>query len=675
MNNSFNRSLRLGYGISLLLLVTVGLLSYITMGSLLASNRWVSHSNQVIQRLEKALSLMKDAETGERGYLLTGKQQFLEPYYGAPTAALQLIDETHLLTRDNPIQQRNITAIRHILANRMVILQSQISRKKGGGIVTDTDLEQGKAAMDALRQAIDRAEDEEQRLLKERADNLAFYEHLTPWFILMALIIGVMIGGFSFFRAMRDMRVKDRLYNDLKEQQEETATLNEELSAANEEITAANEELTAANEELAEARAELLTVNEGLEQKVAERIRALADSEEETQALNEELIAINEELAAANEELQTSNEDLADNQQRLQQYIDEIKLAEERSAKLAAIVESSDDAIISKTLEGVITSWNRGAERTFGYAEDEMIGVPVLKLIPDDRQHEEPVILSKLKNGERIEHYETVRRKKDGSLIYVSLTISPIRNKAGEVIGVSKIARDITEQKRDEQRKNDFIGMASHELKTPLTSLTALIQVLQQKVNDSGDGLMNNLLSKAHLQTKKMSALINGFLNVSRLESGKLSIEKHPFELNALIGEMIEETELTVSSHNFIFQPVEDITVDADREKIGSVLSNLFSNAVKYSPKGGPVTIKLTHGVEEVLISVQDEGIGINPQDIDRLFDRYYRVQSEHTRHISGFGVGLYLTAEIIQRHGGRIWVESEKGKGSTFYFTLPVSR
>jgi PAS domain S-box-containing protein len=672
MNNSFNRNLRLGYGISLLLLLTVGILSYITMDSLLSSNRWVAHSNLVMQRLEKALSLMTDAETGERGYLLTGRSQFLEPYHGSPAEALGQLDQALQLTKDNPSQQNNILAIRQVLQQRMDILKTQIDRKTKGEAITQSDLEAGKAAMDALRQATDKAEAEEQRLLKVRTNSLKFYTSVTPWFIIIALIVGIGIGGYSFIRAMRDVKEKDRLYNELKGQEEETAALNEELAAANEEIMAANEELTAANEELAEARVELMTANDRLEQKVVERTRELADSEEETQALNEELTAINEELAAANEELQSSNEDLGENQHRLQQYLSEMTLAEERSAKLAAIVESSDDAIIGKTLEGVITSWNRGAEQIFGYTEEEMIGQPVLKLIPEDRHYEEPIILSRLSKGERIEHYETIRQRKDGSQLYVSLTISPIRNKAGEIIGVSKIARDITEQKHDEQRKSDFIGMASHELKTPLTSLTALIQVLQQKLRDS-DGFTTNVLTKAHLQTKKMSALINGFLNVSRLESGKLSIEKQSFDLNTLINELIEETQLTVSSHAFVFESPEKIIVNADREKIGSVLSNLLSNAVKYSPKGGTVTTKLSRTNGEVIVIVKDEGIGINRQDIDRLFDRYYRVQNENTRHISGFGVGLYLSAEIIQRHGGRIWAESEKGNGSTFYFTLPL--
>lgn len=674
MNNRFDRILRLGYGFSLLIVLTIGAISYLTLQSLLRSNRAVRHSGQVMQKLENVLSVMKDAETGQRGYLLTGRANFLEPYHGAYNEAVDLTGELTKLTTDNPQQQANIVTIRGILHQRMDILQQLIDKKQHGQAIVAEDLDQGKSAMDALRLAVAKAEADEQTLLNARTGKLNSYITIVPAFIVLVILVALAITAYSYRNVVSDIRIKDRLRADLEVREQETAALNEELTAANEEITASNEELTSINEELTEAREELQSMNETLEKKVEERTSALAHSEEETQALNEELTATNEELAAANEEMLTTNEELADNERRLQQLLQEVMLAEERSAKLAAIVESSDDAIISKTLEGVITSWNRGAERTFGYVEKEMLGESIIKLIPDDRHYEEPQIISRLKKGEPIDHFETLRQKKDGTLINVSLTISPIRNNAGEITGISKIARDITEQKRDEQRKNDFIGMASHELKTPLTSLTALIQVLQQKVKDNDPIFMTSVLARANSQTKKMAALINGFLNVSRLESGKLSIEQHPFELNHLISEIIEETRLSVNSHNLVFEPDGEFNVDADREKIGSVLSNLLSNAVKYSPKGKVVTINCAAGPEMATVSVRDEGIGINQQDLGQLFDRYYRVQSETTKHISGFGVGLYLSAEIIERHGGRIWAESEKDKSSTFYFTLPLA-
>ncbi|WP_425562814.1 PAS domain S-box protein [Mucilaginibacter panaciglaebae] len=350
-----------------------------------------------------------------------------------------------------------------------------------------------------------------------------------------------------------------------------------------------------------------------------------------------------------------------------------LKQVEEQSARLAAIITSSDDAIISKTLESVIMSWNDAAQRMFGYTADEMIGETMYKLIPTDRQEEEPMILSRLKRGERVEHFETKRQAKDGRLIDVSLTISPINDNKGNIIGVSNIARDISERKQDEARKNDFIGMVSHELKTPLTSLSAILQVLNTKLKRSKDGFVPEALNRANQQVKKMSTMINGFLNISRLESGKIQIDKQAFIIGDLIKEVIAEISLTGVAHIIELQSCDNVVIHADREKIFSVLTNLLSNAVKYSPKGSNVLINCNQQDGKVLVSVSDEGLGIRPEDRDHIFDRYYRVESSRTRHISGFGIGLYLSAEIIQRHDGEIWVDSKSGKGSTFYFSLPL--
>ena len=353
--------------------------------------------------------------------------------------------------------------------------------------------------------------------------------------------------------------------------------------------------------------------------------------------------------------------------------ITDIKQAEEQSAKLAAIIQSSDDAIISKTLESVITSWNAAAERIFGYEADEMIGEMIYKLIPDDRQDEEPQIIARIRSGERVEHFETKRKTKDGRLIDVSLTISPVKDQSGNIIGVSKIARDITEKKLDETRKSDFIGMVSHELKTPLTSLTAITQFVHDKLKNNDDKFLANAMGKANQQVKRMTSMINGFLNISRLESGKIYIEKQEFDMESLISDVIDDASLTTDTHVIRFEKCRLAPVNADREKISSVISNFISNAIKYSPKGKHIEVACTTKDGQVIVSVKDEGMGIKAEDLDKIFDRYYRVESNRMRHISGFGIGLYLSSEIIERHDGKVWVESEPGSGSTFYFSLPL--
>jgi len=350
------------------------------------------------------------------------------------------------------------------------------------------------------------------------------------------------------------------------------------------------------------------------------------------------------------------------------------KIAEEKNAKLAAIVDSSDDAIASKTLEGIVTSWNQSAERIFGYAAKEMIGQSILKIIPPDRRHEEVEILSRLRRGERMEHFETIRMRKNGELLDVSLTISPIRDSRGNIIGLSKIARDITEKKQEEVRKNDFIAMVSHELKTPLTSVRSYIQILLARTGGNEESFKINALKRADIQTKKMTAMIQDFLSLAKLEEGKISINKTWFDLRDLITEVAGDAQYFTSVHHIKTEIKHEGMIEADRDKIGQVLTNLVSNAIKYSPKGGEIIVGFKRQGDEIEVYVSDKGIGIKPADQKNLFKRFYRVKSEEIKTVSGFGIGLYLVAEILRYHNSEINVESKEGVGSTFYFQLSVA-
>jgi PAS domain S-box-containing protein len=246
-------------------------------------------------------------------------------------------------------------------------------------------------------------------------------------------------------------------------------------------------------------------------------------------------------------------------------------------------------------------------------------------------------------------------------------------NDRGEVKSVIGTILDITEAKEDALRKDDFIGMVSHELKTPLTSLSGYSQILNMHAQKIDDAFLKDKIEKILNQVRKMDTLINGFLNVSRLESGKIQLNKQPFPVNPLIREILEDLSVRTASHQISFYEGEEVTVVADRDKIGTVLSNLISNAVKYSPEGLQIVVRSQVEERSVIISVSDEGMGISQPDLDKLFDRYYRAENKQTQNISGFGIGLYLCSEIIRRHKGRIWAESEVGKGSIFYFSVPL--
>lgn len=267
----------------------------------------------------------------------------------------------------------------------------------------------------------------------------------------------------------------------------------------------------------------------------------------------------------------------------------------------------------------------------------------------------------------------TQRRFNDGEIVWLRSLGKITTDEQGNFNVFSGVVMDVTEQKRDELRKNDFIGMVSHELKTPLTSLQALLQVSRLKIEKTDDTFLKGAIVKANIQVKKMSSMITGFLNIARLESGKIQIIKNEFNLNELVVEVIDETRMISSSHEIRFIPNESLYVLADREKISSVISNLLSNAIKYSSKGKNIEVRCEIAGNTAQVSVKDEGMGIRLEDQAKLFERYVRITSNHTQHISGFGIGLYLCAEIIERHGGKIWVESEIGTGSIFYFNLPI--
>ncbi|GAB3907099.1 PAS domain-containing sensor histidine kinase [Mucilaginibacter boryungensis] len=358
-------------------------------------------------------------------------------------------------------------------------------------------------------------------------------------------------------------------------------------------------------------------------------------------------------------------------------------IAEQRQAMLAAIVDTSDDAILSKTLDGVITSWNRSAEKMFGYTANEALGQHITMIIPADRLDEELYIIGKVKKGDKVDHFHTIRQCKNGKLVPISLTVSPMIDNNGNIIGASKIARDISEQqaaheenarlfaevKSLNEKKDEFIGLASHELKTPLTSINGYLQIISGMITDESAMLF---LQKTRQQVKKLNALVSDLLDVSKIEAGKLQITKEDFDINQVLTDAIELISHGNKSHTIdLTMPAGKLIVTGDAHRIEQVIINLLTNAIRYSPGTNKIHVGLTSDADEVLICIKDYGMGI-PQDKQQdIFTRFYRVNDENST-ISGLGIGLFLSKEIIIQHGGRIWADSEPGKGSTFFISLP---
>jgi len=527
------------------------------------------------------------------------------------------------------------------------------------------------------------------------------------------------------------------------------------------------------------------------------------------------------------------------------------KQFEERQTILSEIVQSSNDAIVSKNLNGIIMSWHNGAQRIFGYSESEIIGKSIETLIPNYLKSEEKIILQEISEGRKVDHYQTIRVTKSGKEIPVSLTISPMRNKQGQIIGASKIARDISDQIQREQtiqfheqqletlhaigrvisekldtpsiiqtvinstthlvaadlglcfyrvtdeegrsklsvsiaaseiaihpdeysvdledslihavfsgedsvrfddvckvphilslfdlpkypdlpriqhclaipirsvdklligamffgytrfdlfnaadedmmrsiaslvavtldnawlleevntlnlKKNEFIALASHELKTPLTTTKGYLQILERSEIDQ---VGRRFLTKALKQLERINALISELLDISKIEAGKLSFHLETFDLSEMVLDVVETFHFSNQTHTiFVNNTRGDYVVEADRQRMEQVMINLITNAIKYSPDANNVRITLESSPQEVSVHVMDEGMGLGHDQQEKVFTRFYQV--EGTSKMAGLGLGLYLSKEIMDRHGGHIGVNSRLGKGSTFYFSIP---
>lgn len=369
--------------------------------------------------------------------------------------------------------------------------------------------------------------------------------------------------------------------------------------------------------------------------------------------------------------------------------ITEQRISQEKNAMLAAIVDSSEDAIISKNLNGIITSWNKGAERIFGYTEAEAIGKHITLIIPDYRRSEEDVIIGKIKKGERVEHFETKRITKYGEEKDLSITVSPVKNNKNEIIGASKIARDITESVKAKAQleqyakqlqtintyKDEFISLASHELNTPLTSLKVYLQILEKNITKDEHPENYHFITKAINLSEKMAKLIKDLLDVSKIETGKLQLNMHKFDLKALLDDTIESMSTVAKNHLFVYRGIEEnLEITGDQDRIEQVLVNVISNAIKYSPRGGQIIITTYLENEQVHICIKDYGIGIPANQLDKIFTRFFRVEGLEAS-FAGLGIGLYLSKQIVTRHKGLMKVESIEGEGSMFTIILPVDQ
>ncbi|MCH8178523.1 MAG: PAS domain S-box protein [Proteobacteria bacterium] len=391
--------------------------------------------------------------------------------------------------------------------------------------------------------------------------------------------------------------------------------------------------------------------------------------------------------------------------------ISERKRLEQQRMQYEQIVRSSDDAIISKSLDGVILSWNPGAEKTFGYTAEEAVGQPMLMLMPPDLQGEEPQILSHIRHGERVEHFETERVRKDGRRIFVSATISPIYDGHGVIVGASQIARDISEKRQTEEElaqhrlhleelvrtrtvalehamraaeaanlaKSTFLANMSHEIRTPLNAIIGFAHLLKPQMTDPAS---RGKVDKIVLSGKHLLGVINDILDLSKIEAEHLQLDQHVFLVPATIDHVFSMmNDRSVAKGITLTTDIDprlcDLPVAGDPLRLGQILINYLSNAFKFTHEGGVVLrarLLAQHSdAIELRFEVEDTGIGISPEHMARLFSAFEQAEASTTRKYGGTGLGLALSRKLARLMGGDTGVDSTPGKGSCFWFTATL--
>lgn len=376
--------------------------------------------------------------------------------------------------------------------------------------------------------------------------------------------------------------------------------------------------------------------------------------------------------------------------------VTEFKRGARADLLLAAIVSSSDDAILSKSLDGVITSWNAGAKRIFGYDAEEIVGQPVTKLIPPERLGEEPKILERLRRGDKVDHFETIRVRKNGEHFPVSLTISPVRDAFGKIVGASKIARDITnlrqfaaerEQLLESERaarsqaenanrmKDEFLSTVSHELRTPLNAILGWTEVIE-----GGDQNREEVIYGVQVIRRNammQAQLIEDLLDLGRISSGMMRLEIEPIDIGFVVSEAIASVAHAVrTKQQTITKDIRNVGgLLGDSKRLQQVIWNLLANAIKFTPSGGKIQVTASRKNSHVELAIADSGQGISAKFIPHLFERFSQADASTTRPHGGLGIGLALVKQLVELHGGKVRAESPgEGMGSTFTLILPIA-
>jgi len=693
-----SRKVQVELGFAILVLLAMAAISYRAMVASTESDLWVRHTHETIEKLQDLLLEIESVESSYRGFALTGKESYLAPYRGSRSGAER--DEAALrdLTVDNSEQQRRLTVLDKKVAEKIEFAETVIRVRRGQGFAAASrllDQDEGLRLMNEIRAVAAGMDTEERDLLEVRTSRYQASARNSKWVIRLGWLMSL---GFLIAATMivRHDFTKLRRAGDVTQAQAELLNLvHDAILVRNpaDEITFWNDGAAGtygwAREEalgrdpnallhthfprpLLEIKAELAErgVWEGELTHVCKSGR---------QIVVESRWVLNRDIAGRLTGTLEINRDITDR-----------KGVEETLARLAAIVESSNDAILSESLDGTIQSWNQGAERLYGYAAKETMGQSIALLAPLGDGDDTRDILGKIVRGEQVEHYEIQRVRKDGQRIDVSLTISPIKDSTGTLVGASTIGRDITDQKRAEaevkalngtlrERMADleaanreleaFTYSVSHDLRAPLRHVDGFSKLLVEEHQAELSPGALEYVAIIRDSVLQMGMLIDDLLNLTRVGRTPLSMQVTG------LSSLVEEVRADLARANpdrLIEWKVETLPfVECDPALMKQVFVNLLSNAVKFTRPRKSAVIEVGTVIQDghPVVFVRDNGVGFSMKYVNKLFGVFQRLH--RAEDFEGTGVGLATVQRIIRKHGGRVWAEAALDKGATFYFTL----
>ncbi len=700
MVRGFDRRLAFGLLLIAAFLIINAALDYRNTRQLKEDAHWVAHSRAVVQALDGLLLTLVDAEAGQRGYLLTNDSRYLEPYNAAMAALPVQMGRVRDLTANDDLHNR--------LPGLELLIRKKISELTQTTELQETDpaaarqivlAGEGKALMDSIRNEMLQMKQKEEAILGSR-QQISSDTYLTASRTgLLAAAVGLAMVAALGFIWWRDRLAQDRSTAMLHEQREWFRTT---LSSIGDAVIATDAD---GKIKLLNGVAESLTgwsekeaiglplgqvfrvIDERTREKVEDPIGRILRAGTAVGLANHSALITR---SGAEKSISDSGAPIRDSLGRIMGVVlvfrdfTREKRALEIDRLLASIVESSEDAIYAKTLEGTILSWNTGAEHIYGYKAEEVVGKNVSILVPPDMHDEVPEMLRKIGRGERIAHYETVRVRKDRSRVHVSMSLSPLADEEGRVTGASSLARDITDRKvaeeklrqtaeeldRSNKELEQFAYIASHDMQEPLRTITGYLQLLSSRYQGQIDEKADHYIAYAVEGAERMSTLIRDLLSYSRVNTRGGELRPTNAEESLQFALMNLRSAIDQSGASITHDPLP--VVKADKTQLAQLFQNLIGNAIKYrSPDREPrihISARRENGAWR--FDVKDNGIGFEQQYENKMFLIFQRLHSRGK--YPGTGIGLAICKRIVDRHGGQIWAVGEPGQGAEFSFTIP---